>query len=83
MTNKSASTELGTIGIAMKITSSSTSSLVSTPTMNTGNLLNKINKMPINQQDSLSLSPNLISRLETNQELTPNAERKPFIVSEK
>jgi hypothetical protein len=83
MTNKSASTELGTIGIPMKITSSSTSSLVSTPTMNTGNLLNKINKMPINQQDSLSLSPNLTSRLETNQELTPNAERKPFIVSEK
>ncbi len=77
MTNKSVSTELGAIGIPMKTTSSSSSSLpTTTVALTTGNLPNKINKISSNQQDSSSL----ISRLETNQELTPSAEKKPFIV---
>ena len=81
MTNKSASTELGGIGIPMKITSTSTSSLASTTTFNTpGNLPNKMAKIPVHQQDSLSTPSNLSPRLETNQELTPSVERKPLVV---
>jgi hypothetical protein len=81
MSNKSASTELTGIGIPMKITSSSTSSLASTTTFNTGgNLPNKMSKIPVHQQDSLSTTSNLTTRLETNQELTPSVERKPIIV---
>jgi len=79
ITNKSASTELGTISIPMKIASSSSSSL--TTALNSGNLINKITKISsnINQQDSSTY--NLISRSETNQEATPISEKKPSFVS--
>lgn len=73
ITNKSASTELSGITVPMKITSPSSSSLTTTTI---GTITNKINKNP---QDSSSFNFNL--RQETNQESTPNTEKKTFIVS--
>ncbi|CAF3976480.1 unnamed protein product [Rotaria sp. Silwood2] len=82
ITNKSASTELGTISTIAKIASASSSSSASlTITMNSGNLSSKMNKISPNvpQQDSPAF--NFLSRSETNQESTSFPEKKTFIVS--
>ncbi|CAF0986815.1 unnamed protein product [Rotaria sordida] len=79
ITNKSASTELGTILTQTKLASASSSSSSLIIPTNSGNLSSKINKIlpNITQQDSSSF--NFLSRSETNQESTSFSEKKTLI----
>ncbi|CAF3648497.1 unnamed protein product, partial [Rotaria sp. Silwood2] len=71
ITNKSASTELGTISTIAKIASASSSSSASlTITMNSGNLSSKMNKISPNVPQQNSQTFDFLSRSETNQEST-------------